>query len=92
MFLYRTRYHYSRSSELLPRCLSNFGTKLVLYHLDIVSIQLLPREVEKLVLILPAKRLFLVLLGLGRRRRGFGDFGDQISGRSLSQPIYEDSK
>jgi hypothetical protein len=47
-------------------------------HCDVVCVHAVPRHVEKFVLVLPAQRLVLVLLGFSRWWRRVGDLSNEI--------------
>lgn len=61
-------------------------------HADVVSIHVLPWQLQEFVFVLPAKRLFLELLSLVRWQRRLGNFGDQVRRRRFSQAIDQDTE
>lgn len=58
-------------------------------HADVVSIHVLPRQLQKFVLVLPAEGVFFELLRLVRWQRWLSDLGDQIGSRCFGQTIYQ---
>jgi len=59
---------------------------------DVVSIHVLPWQLQELVFVFPAKRLLLELFGLVRWQRRLGNFGDQVRRRRFSQTIDQDTE
>lgn len=52
---------------------------------------MLPRQIEELVLVLPAERFLLELFGFGRRQRRLGDFGNEVCSRGFSKTVDKDA-
>ena len=60
-------------------------------HADVVSIHVLPRQLQKFVLVLPAEGVFFDLLRLVRWQRWLSDLGDQVCRRCFGQAIDKDT-
>jgi hypothetical protein len=45
-------------------------------HRDVIRVQIVPRHLQELVLVLPTERIVFELLGFSRGRRRFGYLSD----------------
>lgn len=60
-------------------------------HRDVVCVHVVPRHVEELVLVLPAKRLVLELFGFSGWWGRVSDLGDEVCRRSFCETVDKDA-
>lgn len=63
----------------------------MLVHCDVVCIHVVPRHVEELVLVRPAERLILELIGFGGWWWWVSDLCDEICRRSFCETVDKDT-
>jgi hypothetical protein len=78
-------------AERLSWCLTHFRLKFGLVHCKIVLVHVLPREIQELVLILPAQRLLLELFRFVWWKWWLGDLSDEIGCRGFCETVDEDA-